>query len=682
MNVLVYNGQGVSQTSLAHTLSALRALTHPHLSVRTVSAATLAKQPWAPTCALLVLPGGRDLPYITALSEHTPSANDAIKSYVARGGRFLGICAGAYYASRAIQWETGRPGFEVSGERPLAFYPGTSTGCVFPGFEYQSERGARIVRLALEDQDGAEPVDVYYNGGGEFVDAEALAADGVRVVARYTQDGAQGKVAAVSCRVGQGTALLWACHPEYPLVAEPCTTVIAEGRDYELGLSAEKLAAAESRRWTFLRASLTQLGIRVGEPTAPLVPSAPLPYVLASSSDAYTKRVADALAPLLNENGMLRDRHNAVHFRQPSSSAQLAALIEDARSNPNPLPAAPPEETSAEDEDKIPVYLAASNLDQVRDEHTPCFSVQRYFKSLATHRRSTPSSGWGLGDVLLYSEAVESTQTLLDKNPALCAALPAPLVALATHQLAGRGRGGNAWVSPRGSLMFSALLRVSLAALPAQRLALVQYLFSIAVVEACRAVLPDDARSTVRIKWPNDIYAAPEEGDIFDPKVTRKLGGVLVSTNFRGGEVDLIIGSGLNVLNDLPTTSLVSLAPNASALRETLRIEDLAASLLTRFDTLFAEFIAARGSFEPFMVRYLRYWLHSDQEVTITTTDPPTRVRIAGLSPDYGLLRTVPVDKASAPQSSNPFARDAGYIDLQPDGNSFNMFAGLIRLKG
>ena len=55
------------------------------------------------------------------------------------------------------------------------------------------------------------------------------------------------------------------------------------------------------------------------------------------------------------------------------------------------------------------------------------------------------------------------------------------------------------------------------------------------------------------------------------------------------------IGCGLNALNDHPTTSLASLAPS---LRETLRIEDLAASVLARFEALLVDLVASSVALE------------------------------------------------------------------------------------
>jgi biotin--protein ligase len=62
--------------------------------------------------------------------------------------------------------------------------------------------------------------------------------------------------------------------------------------------------------------------------------------------------------------------------------------------------------------------------------------------------------------------------------------------------------------------------------------------------------------------------------------------------------------------------------------------------------------------------------------VTLTTTTPHRRVRVVGITPDHGLLRTVP--------ERDPYAGGGKeeFIDLQPDGNSFDLMAGLIRTKG
>lgn len=78
--------------------------------------------------------------------------------------------------------------------------------------------------------------------------------------------------------------------------------------------------------------------------------------------------------------------------------------------------------------------------------------------------------------------------------------------------------------------------------LASPRMVLIQYLYGVAVMEACRELLGEEHGGRVRLKWPNDIYAVPsgQQGDITEMK---KIGGILVSTNFAGDSVDVIIGS-------------------------------------------------------------------------------------------------------------------------------------------
>jgi biotin---protein ligase len=54
---------------------------------------------------------------------------------------------------------------------------------------------------------------------------------------------------------------------------------------------------------------------------------------------------------------------------------------------------------------------------------------------------------------------------------------------------------------------------------------------------------------------------------------------------------------------------------------------------------------------------------------------PPKKVRIVGITNDYGLLRTVPERTGWNSEDEEAF------IDLQPDGNSFDIMAGLIKTK-
>ena len=178
-------------------------------------------------------------------------------------------------------------------------------------------------------------------------------------------------------------------------------------------------------------------------------------------------------------------------------------------------------------------------------------------------------------------------------------------------------------MSPTGCLQFSLRLRLSLASFIASKLVFIQYLFALAVVEACRdnKVLGEWG-DRVRIKWPNDVYIVGDE----ETKTT-KVAGILVYTTFSGSHVDVVIGAwsysvchamdllkyaigcGLNVLNPPPIASLARLLP--PGMKHNLSIERTLAILMTKFEGMWNTFVGGKGSFEPFMDLYLDRWLHS-----------------------------------------------------------------------
>lgn len=397
MNILVYNGPGVSQTSLSHTLSSLKALLVPHFAVQTVSATALASQPWSKSCALLVIPGGRDLPYISSLA----AATNLIKSYVENGGAFMGICAGAYYASRRVEWETGTK-LEVSGDRPLAFFDGICKGSVYPGFAYESESGARAV--AVEDIAEAEVMHgMYFNGGGEFVGTDA--SEGATVLAKYMEGEGQGKIAAIHCRVGKGFAILWGAHPEYPLTAEPLLSALNRCNP---PVSDQEIRTNEARRLKLLRKSLTLLGLQL--PAHEYIGNI-LPQLLASPISSLVSRVYSTLAVLATSNtqpGILEEANDTFQLHRSSSAT---SILREARSGPDRAV-----------DSQLPKHIIFYENGQLPPaEHTPMFSIQQYFSDLSAIRDShgvkdlDSAESWGLGQLLLYGEAVTSTQTMLDR---------------------------------------------------------------------------------------------------------------------------------------------------------------------------------------------------------------------------------------------------------------------------
>ncbi|KAJ7721032.1 class II aaRS and biotin synthetase [Mycena metata] len=649
MNVLVYSGPEVIQASLDHTLTALRSTLLPYYSVQPISQPALVSQPWQATCALLVFPGCRDI----VLSKAAVS----IDAYVQAGGFFLALGTGSHYSSRGLdQGILNIASTSISKDMLLRFFDKASGSYIHPSF-HPSGFDDTYRAVAIQPVDG-ERIDIMFQSGASEVVGADDGKRNVRVLARYIENDVEGPVAGVLYTVGRGKIILWASSPEYPLTEEPASSI-----SMAASVTPEAIDIAESRRRILMKNTLLLLGLQIPEEATIC---RPLPQFLTSHfvKPHIVSLITNSIAAPKpgTELSAFEDSNDKFRFH---ALADSGALIRDSRRAAT---------TRTDPSTWQPKHIIVCTDGQLPDrEQTPLFDLGLFFSALSSARKkdavAEADEPWGIGDALLYGEAVTSTQTMLDKNARFMGLLPTPLVSLASHQLAGRGRGANVWLSPSGCLQFSLLLRLSLATFPANKLVFVQYLFALAVVEACRdeSVL-GEAASPVRLKWPNDIYADFGDGE----GSKRKIGGILVNTSFAGGKVDIVIGSGLNVLNPPPITSLSQLlSPDDD---HHLSMERTAAAILVKFEKMWSVFVQGRGSFEPFMDLYLRRWMHSDQLVTLTTSVPHQTVRIMGITPDHGLLRTLP-------ESSGWSGSSEGFIDLQPDGNSFDLMAGMIKTK-
>jgi len=129
------------------------------------------------------------------------------------------------------------------------------------------------------------------------------------------------------------------------------------------------------------------------------------------------------------------------------------------------------------------------------------------------------------------------------------------LVAVADHQVAGRGRLGRRWEAPAGTALLASVLLRPLA--PAASLYACTAAVALAAADACRTV----AGVAPTIKWPNDLVvpagAGPGDGEGADAcghegGGTRKLAGVLADSDAaapggRQGSIAVVVGLGLNV---------------------------------------------------------------------------------------------------------------------------------------
>ena len=169
-------GLGASEICVSMTVATLKRIIAKHLSpsssasrgspgdggaarisVETTTSEEVISGKLSDQCCLLVMPGGRDLPYVDKLKG---KGNENISQFVKNGGGYLGICAGAYYGCSSVQFAQGDPLLEVVGQRELSFFKGVSQGPVFDDFEYASNKGAMAADVQLT-QAGMEMLESY-----------------------------------------------------------------------------------------------------------------------------------------------------------------------------------------------------------------------------------------------------------------------------------------------------------------------------------------------------------------------------------------------------------------------------------------------------------------------------------------------------------------------------------------
>ena len=217
-------------------------------------------------------------------------------------------------------------------------------------------------------------------------------------------------------------------------------------------------------------------------------------------------------------------------------------------------------------------------------------------------------------------EVVRETGSTNADLLARAAQLDAPLLLVAEHQTAGRGRAGRSWLSsPEGSLTFSLAWRFDGGP---QALSGLPLAIGVALAETLAAL-----GQQVQLKWPNDLL---KDGD--------KLAGILVETQSApGGGTWTVIGIGLNLL--MPDEMEAQLGRSAAGVPWLARMERdvLLAALLGGLAAALREF-SARG-FAAFAARWNRH--HGWQGETVVVLDHGTVLhegRAAGVDDSGRLL--------------------------------------------
>ncbi|MDK2886489.1 MAG: BirA family transcriptional regulator [Thermosipho sp. (in: thermotogales)] len=173
-----------------------------------------------------------------------------------------------------------------------------------------------------------------------------------------------------------------------------------------------------------------------------------------------------------------------------------------------------------------------------------------------------------IGDKILIFEKIDSTNEYLKKH---YKELNNGTVIVAIEQTAGKGRYGRKWISSKGGLWFSILLK--------PKNIFSTYFFtklaSFTLVKILKRY-----KVYARIKWPNDIFVNG-----------KKLAGILTEVVYEKSKpVALIIGIGINLNNQIPD-ELKSIAISLKdILNKNVQISGFLKLFLKRFNTYYLKY--------------------------------------------------------------------------------------------
>lgn len=156
-----------------------------------------------------------------------------------------------------------------------------------------------------------------------------------------------------------------------------------------------------------------------------------------------------------------------------------------------------------------------------------------------------------IGKTVYYYQVVDSTNSVAKyfaKNNA-----DNGTIIISKTQRMGRGRNNNSWISPKGGLWMSIILKPDISTDK------VQYLTLIAGISLSKTINENfDLKS--KIKWPNDVY-------INDKKIS----GILTESHITKQSVDyLILGIGVNINNSKSDLNR-NLRETATSLKDELK---------------------------------------------------------------------------------------------------------------
>lgn len=248
---LIFADKGVCLPSADALSHQLRSFLDPSISVLKVDGEYLRTKTWEDKTVVLVMGGGSCRDWDEQLQA---DGIEKIERYVKGGGKYIGICAGAYFASRVSYFILSDRIIEKS--RPLAFFPGKAMGPLVEEDDYLSLKAARAAKVCFKIRGSFEVGDIYYQGGCLFDVEEDSAA--VEIMSTYRD---LKKAAAVFCKVGKGCAFLDGTHPEFVWSAS-----LGIGANAAYSELVEMLSVQE----VFRQRVWEEIGVKLGLPVTPI----------------------------------------------------------------------------------------------------------------------------------------------------------------------------------------------------------------------------------------------------------------------------------------------------------------------------------------------------------------------------------------------------------------------------
>lgn len=175
----------------------------PLISLANVEGRAMLPETWDKR-TLLVFPGGRCGDWDQQISE---GCINKIRDFVMRGGNVFAVCAGGYFCSQFVDYQT--EGVKILKKRPLAFFPGTAKGPILESHTPNIQ--ACRIRWEADQSEGY----VLMNGGCCFIPNPGMHQNEYVVLARYLDQPPEQSIAVVKCKVGKGTVILSGPHFEF-----------------------------------------------------------------------------------------------------------------------------------------------------------------------------------------------------------------------------------------------------------------------------------------------------------------------------------------------------------------------------------------------------------------------------------------------------------------------------------